>query len=343
MLNLRVLPALFLLVLSVGISAAHAKSYKGELSFTEAEKNSHLMNMSKLVSSAVNCLRSDLSRHNYFIDKYGVSAFYGDQSSFAKKTVRTRDGREMQVDTTVDEKRYKLRDIGLGRSLVKDLIPDGPCNLRDCPLMMQPTSCVGITRKCLAKGFRDSGQAEVWNRLDAYVMGNGETGDSLINGLQMLGWKVHYWSPDPRMHEQWDLDEKERFPGNPRGQWGHHAYSYLTVTRKLRYYLNTVDDYTSMVGFGSRTPIAIKNAPLFVGIAHLGYHVFPGTFGTVIEGHSQRQVTDPYTVESSPFAPLTPNGGPRGGAFRTGIVAFPPTGKPQSGPTLPAGLELPRI
>lgn len=322
MIILRALFCFSVLALSFG-SAQAAPGYKGALSFSEGEKLNHLIALKQIAATASRCLRADLDRHTAFMDKYGVSAFYGDQSTFARKRLRTRNG-ETMVDTTVEEKREKLRNIGLSRRQVKELIPEGECNLRDCPQMMQPTSCIGLTRKCLEQGFRAGGQAELWDRLDSYVLENGETGDSLLNGLQMLGWKIIYWSPDLKMHAQWDLEEQAKYPGNPRGQWGHHAFSYVTVTRKNRYYLNTVDDFTSAVGFGWRTPAIIRQAPLFVGIAHLGYHVFPGTYGMVIEGHSARQVTDPNTIEAALFAPLAPTGAPRGGPFRSGIIAVPP-------------------
>ena len=58
--------------------------------------------------------------------------------------------------------------------------------------------------------------------------------------------------------------------------------------------------------------------------AHLGYHVFPGTYGQIIEGHSTRIVNDPETLQTSPFNPLVLGGGPRGGPYKSGIVAVPP-------------------
>ena len=91
-----------------------------------------------------------------------------------------------------------------------------------------------------------------------------------------------------------------------------------------KYFWTTVDDWSSLVNFGRSEPELIKKIPFFVGIAHLGYHVFPGTYGQIIEGHSTRIVNDPETLQTSPFNPLVLGGGPRGGPYKSGIVAVPP-------------------
>ena len=72
------------------------------------------------------------------------------------------------------------------------------------------------------------------------------------------------------------------------------------------------------------TADAVKNIPFFVGIAHLGYHVFPRSYGQIIEGHSTRQLNDPQALETSPFNPLVKGGGPRGGPYKSGLIAIPP-------------------
>src|SRR5690606_3860379 len=117
--------------------------------------------------------------------------------------------------------------------------------------------------------------------------------------------------------------EKRQHPNNPKKIWGFHAYNWLTVKKKGKYLYNKVDDISTLVNFGERTPEAIKRVPFFLGIAHMGYHVFPGSYGQIIEGHSTRQLHDPQAVETSPFNPLTDGGGPRG-LYRSGLIAVPP-------------------
>jgi hypothetical protein len=97
-----------------------------------------------------------------------------------------------------------------------------------------------------------------------------------------------------------------------------------------------IDDVDSGINFGTGTPDITRRVPFFVGIAHMGYHVFPGTFGQVVEAHSTRAITDPKEVQLSAFSPLTPNAGPQGGprsrlpngfqsdTYRSGVIAIPP-------------------
>jgi len=87
---------------------------------------------------------------------------------------------------------------------------------------------------------------------------------------------------------------------------------------RAQFYFNTVDDYHSLVNFGMRPPADFESVPFFVGTAHGGYHVFPGMFGRVIEGHSTREVTDPQTIESFEIHPIANGGGPRGN-YRSGL------------------------
>ncbi len=320
----NLLPFLCAPLLALSISSS-AFAFKGEITFTEEEKAAHLLSLPSALASASKCLADDLARHTKFITRYQISAFYGDQSSFARKKIIGPDGVETILDTTTEERRNSLRALGYEPLYVDAFVPLKTCNsLKDCPNMLQPTSCIGITLKCLGKGFNDAGQGETWKKVDAFTVQNGVTGDALLNALQSLGWKIVYWDPDLSMNKQWDLEEREKHPGDPRHAWGYHEESYLNVSKRNHYLYNTVDDSTSMVNFGTGTPELIKKVPFFVGIAHLGYHVFSGSYGMITEGHSTRALKDPLTVETSPFAPLAEGGGPHGGPYRSGIVAIPP-------------------
>jgi hypothetical protein len=93
------------------------------------------------------------------------------------------------------------------------------------------------------------------------------------------------------------------------------------------YYFNKVDDKTLLVNFGTSVPSQFRSVPFFVGIAHTGYHVFPGFTGNVIEAHSTRLLSSVDNLEKSPFNPLANGGGPRWTAtekYRSGLVGVPP-------------------
>ena len=127
-----------------------------------------------------------------------------------------------------------------------------------------------------------------------------------------MGWKVLYWNSDTSSNESQDAAEQSAYPGNPEGVWGYHAYNYSTVINDGIYHNNRVDDAKTLVNFGVSVPASFKKAPYFVGSAHAGYHVFPGTYGNVVEGHGSREINDPQTIEKSPFNPQAEGGGPQG-------------------------------
>ena len=82
--------------------------------------------------------------------------------------------------------------------------------------------------------------------------------------------------------------------------------------------------FEELVNFNDNEPSYLKNIPFFIGTAHMGYHVFPGSFGVVVEAHSTRAITDSKTIESAPFNPLEENGAPSG-RYRSGMISVPPT------------------
>jgi hypothetical protein len=76
------------------------------------------------------------------------------------------------------------------------------------------------------------------------------------------------------------------------------------------------------VNFGASTPAILRSTPFFVGTAHGGYHVFPGTAGQVIESHSTRRINDSHTMESAAFNPLA-GLAPTNGSYKSGLIAIP--------------------
>lgn len=145
------------------------------------------------------------------------------------------------------------------------------------------------------------------------------------------------------MNAQWDAEDPKLYKGYPvnwntgvrdqNGQsiyhpaWGLHRMRYESVMKKDKYYTVRVDDKKTLVGFDRQVPERFKKIPFFVGVAHSGYHVFPGTYGKVIEAHSMRGLDTFDNLEVGDFNPLMKGGSPRwtpNVKYRSGIVAVPP-------------------
>jgi hypothetical protein len=284
-----------LLTLSLFTAFSAFAGFNGEITFSKEEVQNHLENIAALTSEAEQCLKQDFNRHQEFYKKYGISAFYGQNSAFSKLSEKEK------------------RDFLVSKKLDPKLLEE-----------IAGTSCIGLTLKCLERGFKITNQTDVYKKLRTFVAANGVDGSSLQHGLQKLGWKTLYWNPNPGKNALWDFQEKIADPRNKKHFRGFHAENYAAAVNKKRYFLNSVDDITSLVGFESTEPALLKSVPFFVGTAHMGYHVFPGAYGVVVEGHSSRAITDEKTIESAPFNPLDNNGAPSG-RYRSGMISIPPT------------------
>ncbi|QDK38317.1 hypothetical protein [Bdellovibrio sp. NC01] len=285
---------LSLFLASLFASSAFAGGFNGSISYTDKERAQHAAGIQTVMSAASECLQADLEHHRKFYAQFGVSPYYGSASAFSKLSPAAR--------------REELRKLGVNPALADE---------------MQPTSCIGLAMKCLEKGFTAAGQTNLWPRLRNFADANDMDGTALQAGLRELGWKVLYWNPDVTKNKDWDAKEKANDYFNKKRFWGYHEYRWSTVQNSRTYMYNKVDDITTLVNFGMNPPAKFKDIPFFIGTAHTGYHVFPGAFGKVIEGHSTRAITDSQTVESSDFNPLANGGGPRG-AYKSGLMAIPP-------------------
>lgn len=282
-------------IIIVFLAPLLAHAFEGEVSFTAEEIAQHAKVINQFNEIGAKCLHDTQNLHRQFYERYGISAFYGDQSDYAKLSRAS--------------KRAYLRDqLGLDPKLVDQL---------------QPISCVGLALRCLAKSFNGTGQGAVWEKLAAFGRQNAQDGTAIQLGLQKLGWKVLYWNPDVRMNRAWDQQEQEKWPENGSRQWGYHEYRWIMLQRTGKYYQNPVDDARLLVNIGTTAPAFLRHVPFFIGTAHTGYHVFPGAFGLVVEGHSVRNITAHDMVETAWFNPLAEGGAPNG-AFRSGILAVPP-------------------
>lgn len=271
------------------------RGFKGEISFTPEEVAAHQASLPALLEKSSGCLRAALKHHQTFFAKYGISPYYGSLSAFSKLT---------QV-----QRAQHLRQLGVSPRLLDHL---------------QPTSCIGLTMQCLEEGFTATGTLSIWKKLKTFTSANDADGSALQAALRLLGWRVLYWNPNVAYNEYWDQAEMARDPSNTGHFWGWHAERWKSVTGpKRNYYYNSVDDSRTLVNFGTNPPPSFAKIPFFVGTAHTGYHVFPGMFGQVIEGHSMRALSDSQTIENSKFNPLQNGGGPRGD-FKSGLIAIPP-------------------
>ncbi len=88
------------------VHSTPALALNGSISFTAAEVRAHENALPVIMDVASNCLKSDLARHNSYMRQYGVSAFYGENSTFAKSS------RESKVE--------QLRRKGLPAAWVAD-------------------------------------------------------------------------------------------------------------------------------------------------------------------------------------------------------------------------------
>lgn len=194
----------FLFLFSV-ITALPAFAFNGSLSFSSAEISQHQNSVDRIIQIASHCLDEDLNRHQEFIRKYGISAFYGENAPFIVRTERDPwSGQEVRTPVSFEERRDMLRARGLPEQIVQQMVPGRACRGRgDCPLRLEPTSCIGLTLKCLQRGFEATGGGATWKKLRAFTRINDVTGDSLQHGLQKLGWKLVYWNPSPASAAKW--------------------------------------------------------------------------------------------------------------------------------------------
>lgn len=270
--------------------------------FTAQEIADHRRNVRTIVDIASKCLdRVYFDEHVPYWKENGVSKFYGD--------------RREDYDT-VPERIRALRDLGFNTERATKIAKE-----------QIGMSCIGLARQCLAEGFYATGTGTTWEKIDAVLKV-----DKLVRGTDLqimlieLGWRGYYWNPtdDVEKMKRWDIADKKRNPLTPKmiaankkvnPVWGQHFDHWLQATRAVNPVYNQaglkVHNNTLLVGFGDVQPAAFRRAPFFIGIAHAGYHVFPGRRGEVIEAHSKRDIDKFDNLEFSEFNPLKTGGGPR--------------------------------
>ncbi|MBF0408332.1 MAG: hypothetical protein HQM10_13360 [Candidatus Riflebacteria bacterium] len=296
--------------------SANAQTGSSKLTISDDEKALYLKHKDQISEVAKKCLEITWATHLDFFHKWKVSKYYGD--------------RNPKLDTR-EERLAIIRRVGAPDRIVDE---------------MQGISCIGLTRQCLREGFeatKEPALVALWKRIDADVIANGVSGMVLLSHLQKLGWRILYWNPNPENNAKWDSEDPTLVKGKPvswdsgvkdsdgnfiyHPSWGMHAYRYQTVMKKGMYYTIGIDDKDLLVGFGDKTPESFKEFPLFVGVAHAGYHVFPGARGKVIEAHSMRDLDSIDNLEVGEFNPLASKGSPRWTRiekYRSGVVGIAP-------------------
>jgi hypothetical protein len=261
--------------------------------FTAAEIRKHRDTLDVFTDAAADFLDWVFADHIAFFNKWGVSKY------------RTRDKRIAQ-----------LRKFGKPEFLVDQQVS---------------TACIVLAMQACERGFNATGMPNTWKKINTQLRVDQKLfGTDLQIMLQQLGWKIYYWNPDPSKNADWDADDKALNPLRPgrvwMPVWGGHVLRHASAVNRGVYHDSKVDNATKLVGFKKTQPAAFKTVPFFVGIAHAGYHVFPGRRGDVVEAHSMREMIARDNIEVSPFNPLATGGGPRwtrSEKYRSGLIAVP--------------------
>lgn len=308
--------ALFVSLTQIAYAQVLTPKPASSIIISSAEKAEYFKNKDIIAETATRCLNNTWQTHLDFFKKYKISKYYGD--------------RNPNLNNPADRLAV-IRKVGAPDSILKEL---------------EGTSCIGLTRKCLAQGIAATNSPllqSAWARVDQNLKEHQLSGLILIEHLQKFGWKVLYWNPMPELNKKWDQEEPRLITGktvkfntgvlNAIGEslyhpsWGMHEARYQSVMKNNIYYNIRVDDKSTLVGFGIQEPDTFKSNPLFVATAHAGYHMFPGFSGTVIEAHSMRKLNSINNMEIGEFNPLANGGSPKWTPiekYRSGIVAVPP-------------------
>lgn len=273
-------------------------------SFTPHEIAQHQKNIATITETTAECLDVVYEDHLDFFQQWGISKYYGDRNP----KYATKQG-------LLDALKYYNKPP----QLVSELVP---------------MSCIGLAMKCLGAGFEAAGMSTTWDKIyTALAVGKNFYGTDLQKNLIKLGWYSYYWNPNPAKNADWDAEDQKLNPLKPGAVWnpvwGGHAYRYNQAVNKGFYYEKDliVHDAVSLVGFKDVQPAFFKDIPVFIGVAHAGYHVFPGRNGEVIEAHSTRALDSIDNLEFSQFNPLMNGGGPKWTPkerYRSGVVVVPP-------------------
>jgi hypothetical protein len=269
--------------------------------FSTAEIAKHRDTLVTFTDAAADFLDWVHEDHLKFYAKWGISKYYGNRKP--------------------EHKTRELRMKELRKFFKPEFLVD----------QQVATACILLAMQACERGFIATGMGNTWKKINNHLkIGEKFLGTDLQIMLQQLGWKLYYWNPDPSQNAAWDAEDQALNPLKAGRKWmpvwGGHALRHASAINKSAYYEAKVDNVTKLVGFNETQPADFKKAPVFIGIAHAGYHVFPGRRGEVIEAHSMRQMIAKDNIEMAPFNPLAAGGAPRwtdSEKYRSGLIAVP--------------------
>ncbi|MEO5667836.1 MAG: hypothetical protein ABIR96_07255 [Bdellovibrionota bacterium] len=291
---------------SYEFNGAHSTDGRlGEVSMPPP-KNNIAPEWKPVVNGTLESVNKTMEDHFNAVQNSGIGLMYGPKSDFAKMTDA-----------------QKASYISWNRK---------PGSAAPTP---RETSCVGFVLNNLAEGYKNAGKSERWAEIDAIVRANDGDGNFLLQELKKDGWTTVYWNPDaknptqevahaskPPDHHIWTASEVKK---------GHNYLAGVKLHDGERFDGVPID--TTLLDYRPTNPYQttpqtealkkLQEAPLFVGIANGGYHVFLGSQGNVIESHSTRGPTDPTNIEIRPF---TEWGLLEGESYLSGVIAVPPGG-----------------
>ncbi len=338
--------------------ASNAMAGASGLFFSPQEIAMNRQMAGEISKKSVACLQNYWKEHTEYFAKNGYSKFYGNRNKryagpeqrryaimkilypnlvregdegFMKEAKARVEGvklDEVYIGLNDFAKFASTRDRGLATEVAR-IKPDLVRREKE----LKDISCVDLTRRCLGQAFDAVGMEETWDKIDAHVRAHGVSGVEMQKALVDLGWESLYWNPDPAQNNAWDVEDRQLTPLAPTRVWmpvwGGHALRYQSVMKKGHYFDVPVSDNRTLVGFQKQTPAIFKTVPFFVGTAHAGYHVFPGSMGKVVEAHSMRALSSKDNLEFSDFNPLDQehHGGPiwtNSEHYRSGVIVIPP-------------------
>jgi hypothetical protein len=269
-------------------------------------KNNVKTEWKPVVEGTLESVNVFMDAHFDAIQKTGIGLMYGPKSSYAKLS-------DAQKSLYISQRRRP----GTAAPVPKE------------------TSCVGFVLNQLEQGYKRAGKQERWKEIDAIVRDHQGDGNFLLQELKKDGWTTVYFNPDVKNPTQQ--------VGQPSKPADHHIWTASEV-KKGRNYLSGVKLFNGerfdgipideqMLNYRPTNPYQttpetaqlekLRRAPLFVGIANGGYHVYLGSQGNVIESHSTRNPTDPTNMEIRPFSEW---GLLDGESYLSGVIAVPPGG-----------------
>lgn len=325
-------------VVSTSSSATERPHISDIVNFTNQEKRAMVDLAEDISSHARNCLIYTYEENIEFhenvtsVDGNSVGTQYGDQlhSSSQNDIIDQIFNEIFYYDVNVQNRPLVYRNAervqeflekkGMAQVPFRDARTEAK---RFMKRKKKGTSCVTLARDCIRYAFAqvrnrhiDSASAKIMEEFSR----SQAMGTVFINLLRDVGWKVYYWNPDTSRNDEFDLFERyyqPKFSDNT----GYHRYIYSRIAREGKYlevnynrhlgptqsltkHTVYVDDARTLTNFGDDTPRFLKDEPFYMGIAHMGFHVFLGSYGEVIEGHSKRPVSDSTILERSDFNPL---------------------------------------